>query len=257
MTFINAIRSIFFNILFYSWTAFIVISLSFTRFAKTYGPVRFGLHAWARVSVFLARWIMGIKVEVRGLEAFPKTGALILAAKHQSNIDPALAFLTRRDVTALAKKELFTMPFMGSVMRSMGVICVDRGKGTAHKSMDAVKDKVVEEARPLIIYPEGTRVPVGQRRKLKSGAYHIHADHHIPVYTVASNAGYFWSKGFWHKPGTIVYEIHTAVPDGLSKSDFMAYLHEKIVVRSDVLMREAGADLPPLEDQPMRGKGKH
>ena len=254
---VNGFRSIIFNILFFIFAVVSFAVLTVTTLFPSDAPLRTCVKNWSKTSLFMARWIMGIKVEFRNLDKLPKKGAIIVAAKHQSNIDPLLIFLARNDVTAFAKKELFDLPFMGMLLKKMHIISVDRGKGTAHKSMDVVKDQVISLQRPLLVYPEGTRVPVGQRRKLKSGAYFAQESYDLPVYTVATNSGCFWSRGFWHKAGTVVFEIGGPIDDNLSKTDFMAALYEKVVVRSDILMRDSGFDLPLLEDQPTRGKGKH
>jgi|GEM_PF-449844 len=254
---INGFRSIIFNVLFFLSAIISFTVFTITTLASSDTALRVCVKYWIKSSLFMARWVMGIKIEFRNLDKLPKEGAMIVAAKHQSNLDPLLIYTVRSDVTAFAKKELFDLPVMGLLLKKMRIICVDRGKGTAHKSMDVVKDQVIGFKRPLLVYPEGTRVPVGQRRKLKSGAYFAQESHDLPVYTVATNSGCFWTRGFWHKSGTVVFEVDGPLGDNLSRSEFMAELHEKVVVRSDILMRESGFDMPPLEDQPMRGKGRH
>lgn len=241
MRLLDAIRSIFFNIIFYIFSilflGLVVTPLCFTGSEKI---VRWGVGAYCRNSVRLARWVMGIKVEFRGVENLPESGALILAAAHQSNMDPMLAYCLRGDVTALAKKELFNTPFVGRILRHMKVVRIDRQARDAHKGMDAVGKQVMELGKPLIIYPQATRTAIGKYRKLKSGVYYMHRDNDLPVIAVATTTGLCWTRGFWHRSGTVVFDIREPFPSGLEKDEFMALLKEWVVDHSDDLVREAG-----------------
>jgi 1-acyl-sn-glycerol-3-phosphate acyltransferase len=192
---------------------------------------------------------MGIKYEYRGVENLPQEGGLILAAAHQSNLDAIMTFPLRNDVTALAKRELFALPIIGPILRKMRIIRIDRQAKTAHKGMQGVGEQVVEQGRPLLVYPQATRVPIGKTKRLKSGAYHIHADTGLPVVPVSTNTGLFWRKGFFHRSGKAVYEIGPAFPEGLDKDDFMDKMHAYVVDRSHELVAEAGyANLLPKPD---------
>lgn len=192
---------------------------------------------------------MGIRTEIRGIDTIPQNSAGILAAKHASNYDAVLAWQLRPRVTAFAKKELFKIPFLGLMFNKIGVVKVDRGSGKSFDDMKKVADFLEETNNLLIVFPEATRVKPGVRKKLKSGAFHLYNEHNIPVYPVATNTGQLWRKGFWHRSGTIIYEVGEALPTGLDKKAFMQAMHEKIILRSDEIMREQGLDLPPYEDQ--------
>jgi len=241
MRFIDAIRSILFNVVFVVWSLFflglIVAPLCFLKSEK---PVRVGVKFYCSSAIWIARWVMGIKTDVRGLDYCPKTGSFILAAAHQSNMDPMLAFCIRPDVSALAKKELFSTPFVGPILTKMQIVRVDRQAHNAHKGMDGVAQHIIELGRPLIVYPQATRILIGDSKKLKSGAYFLHQDTKLPVVPVATNSGLFWSKGFWHRSGTVVFEFGPALPSGLSKEEFMNHLENHLVKRSNQLVVEAG-----------------
>ncbi|MCJ9428208.1 lysophospholipid acyltransferase family protein [Kordiimonas marina] len=238
----NAIRSVLFNVVFYLYItlflAFIMVPLALLM--KSDRGVRGAILVFCKTTLWLARVIMGIKLEIRNAEMLPKSGAFILAAAHQSYMDPIITYTLRSDVTALAKKELFSLPLLGTVFRKIKIVRIDRQSKTAHRAMDAVADHVVELGRPLIIYPQATRVPIGQTRKLKSGSYFLQEDTGLPVYTVATNTGLFWTKGFWHRSGTAVFEITGEIAAGTKKEDFMAELEDKVVARSNALVAEAG-----------------
>lgn len=237
----NGIRSILFNLTFYPFTLIycgvILAPISlFVSEAKT----RKGVDIYCRSCLWIARVFGGIKHEYRGAEKLPKDGALILAAAHQSNMDPIMTFPLRNDVTALAKRQLFKVPFIGMLLKKMRIVRIDRESRTAHKGMDEVAKHVVDLGRPLIVYPQATRVPPGQTRRLKSGAYHLQESTGLPVYTVSTNTGLFWTKGFWHRSGTAVFEIDGPFAPGRTKDEFMTLLEDKVVDRSHQLMVEAG-----------------
>ena len=237
----NAIRSIVFNLTFYPFTVlYCGLILMPMCLGKTDRTARLGILGYCNGSLWLARWVMGIKFEYRGRDKLPKEGAFIFAAAHQSNMDPMLTFPLKTNLTALAKKQLFSVPFIGTALRKIGIVKVDRESHTAHKAMDKVAEHVVALGRPLIVYPQATRVRPGHYRKLKSGAYYLQADTGLPVYTVATNTGLFWTKGFWHRAGTAIYEIDGPIEPGLDKADFMTAMEDAVVGRSDQLIAEAG-----------------
>ena len=246
---LDRIRSILFNLVFYPVTLiYCSIFLMPLCLAKTDGPVRQGILGYCKISIFIARVFMGIKYEYRGVEKLPKEGALILAAAHQSNLDPILTFPLRNDVTALAKKQLFRIPFIGTALKKAKIVRIDRESKKAHKDMDMVAEHVVKLGRPLIVYPQATRVPIGQTRRLKSGAYFLQESTGLPVYTVSTNTGLFWTKGFWHRSGTAIYEVDGPFAPGRDKAEFMALLQEKVINRSHELVAEAGyAHMLPSE----------
>lgn len=237
----DRIRSLFFNLIFYPFTlVFLGLVVAPLIFARTDGPVRRGIYWYCNSALWVARIFGGIRYEHRCGEKLPREGALIIAAAHQSNMDPILTYLLRSDVTALAKKELFKVPFIGAILKKAQIIKIDRQSKTAHRSMQDVADHVHENGRPLIVYPQATRVAIGASKPLKSGAYYLYKDAGLTVYPVATNTGLFWTRGFWHRAGTAVFQVGDAFPAGLSKEDFMKRLHMEVVVKSNDLVREAG-----------------
>jgi len=241
MRIVDGIRSIFFNVIFIGFSILFLglVVLPFC-FGKSEARVRALVDVYCRSCCFIARWVMGIRHEYRGLENLPKEGGFILAAAHQSNMDPIMTFPLHPGVTALAKKELFSTPIVGQILRKMGIIRIDRQAKNAHKGMEDVGRQVTEQGLLLIVYPQGTRVPIGQSKRLKTGAYHMHADTGLPVIPVSTNTGLFWTKGFFHRSGKAVYEIGPQFPPGLTKDAFMERLNHYVVEHSHELIAEAG-----------------
>lgn len=246
------LRSLLFNLIFYTLTPVWAVGLTPLLLFRSPVPLRRGIGLWTSVIFFLARAILGLRIERRGVDRLPRHTGYILAAKHQSNLDPIVTFALLPDMTALAKKELFAIPIIGALFRKLGIIRIDRQAGTAHQAMPDAARAVIDARRPLLVYPEGTRVPVGERRKLKSGAFHLQTASKLAVYPVATNSGLFWRKGLLGmRGGTVVFEIGEPVPAGLTKAAFMALLHERVVDRSDTLMRntEGSASGPDRLDE--------
>ena len=246
-------RSLAFTVFFFGYTLIHATALLFFCLPKSPEPLVRGVHAWCRVVLWGLRVIAGIRYEARGLENVPAGTAVILCAKHQSYFDPIVKYYLLPGLTALAKKELFAIPIIGTLLRKAGIIRVDRGAGTAHKQMPAAREAVLTARRPVIVYPEGTRVPPGKHRRLKSGAYYLQETGALPVITIATNSGLFWGRRqFLKYPGTIVVEFHEPMPAGLQKDAFMALLSERVIDRSNQLMletREAGNGAPvPVEE---------
>jgi len=249
MRLIDGVRSVFFNIMFFGFTilylGLIVAPSSFIN-KKLFHVL---LHGYCVGSLQIGRWVMGIKYEYRGTENLPATGALIIVCTHQSNMDSLLVYPRRNDVTALVKKELMSVPFVGTVLKAMNCIPIDRKSAKAHKGMDAVTDKVIAAQAPLLIFPQATRVLIGDTKRLKPGAFYMQETSDLTVIPIATNTGLFWRKGFFHRSGTAVYEIGEPIAKGLDKKAFMDKVHHHVVDRSHALIRDAGYgdELPSRE----------
>lgn len=110
-------------------------------------------------------------IEVHGLENVPKDRPVMLCANHTSGFDPVLiccAFPSEYPVRLMAKKQLFSIPFLSWLIRNMGAFPVDRG----HSDISAVKNSIgaLRDGFSLVIFPEGTRIKDGKRIEPKSGA---------------------------------------------------------------------------------------
>ena len=217
-----------------------LLLLSTTLIVPGWRVVGRGLAWWAGIIELLLNIIVKIKVEYRGLKNIPKEGPLVFSGKHESTMDALSSCKVFPEATALAKSSLFFVPILGQLINKMGLIPVVRGRGTAHKTLPNIALFMTKTKRPLLVFPEGTRAKPGQLLPLKSGAYYIQKETKIPVYTGATNAGYFWpTRQFRMKSGTIIYEFHDSVKAGLTKKEFMVEIQERIIGRSDALRIEA------------------
>jgi 1-acyl-sn-glycerol-3-phosphate acyltransferase len=197
------LRSVLYNLL--MWATVSVYACLMLLTAVLPFPLRYRLiMAWPRLQVWLARRLLHIEYRIEGAEHLPSTAAIVMA-KHQSTWETfALPTILPR-LTFILKRELLWVPFFGWGLRLLRPIAIDRNAG------QLAMDQVVEQGRAylekgtwVVIFPEGTRVPPGQRRRYKRGGAVLAAETGYPIIPVAHNAGHFWPRhGFVKKPGTI------------------------------------------------------
>ncbi|MBB4210922.1 1-acyl-sn-glycerol-3-phosphate acyltransferase [Rhodothalassium salexigens DSM 2132] len=232
-------RSFLFALIYFPLTVLWTLSLFPLVLLPSDKPLVRWVIAWMDTVLWLARTIVGIRIEYRGWERLPDDRAYVFLAKHMSYLDVIAVFRRLPTLTALAKTELFSIPVIGLILKKLEVVRVDRGSGRAHEQMPRVIDRVVATRRPLLVYPEGTRARPGERRPLRSGAYHLQLGGRLPVYPVATNSGLHWPKKDLRKrPGTVVVAVGEPIPPGLPKDAFMAEVEARVIEASDQLMRE-------------------
>ncbi|MEM6902372.1 MAG: lysophospholipid acyltransferase family protein, partial [Pseudomonadota bacterium] len=184
---------------------------------------------YSRRVTWLLKVILGITIEVSGDEHIPVDRPVILASRHMSWLDPIISLQYATGVRGLAKKELFAIPFIGSVFRQMKNIKVDREAQKTEIGIDDIAAAVNSATRPLMIYPEGTRCRPGQTKPLKSGVYRIQHAADVDVLPIRTNSGAHWRGiGYAATPGIIRYQVLPPLPRGEGKEAFMTKLADAI-----------------------------
>jgi len=233
------VRSILFNLLFYSFTLLVgVFGLPSFLFGRK--AVQKVSRFWSGTLVAMARIVAGIDVELRGTEYLPKGGAIV-AAKHQSAWE-TLYFTELLDrPAAVMKQELVKVPIVGPYMRAMEMIPVDRKAGAkALRQMVEDARAAAATGRAILIFPQGTRVAPGAKAPYHPGTAALYVGLGLPVIPVALNSGMYWSRNaFWKRPGRIVVEFLPPIPPGLDRKAFMARLEETLETATDRLEAEA------------------
>jgi 1-acyl-sn-glycerol-3-phosphate acyltransferase len=222
------LRSLLFNLLFFGWTS-VMFLLSLPALLLPAGAV-WGLgRVWVCGVLLLLRLAVGLSHEVRGLENRPE-GAALFAAKHQSAWDTLIFALLLERPAIVLKQELLSVPLFGWYMRKCRMIPVDRkGRGAALKRMAAAARNRAAHGRPILIFPQGTRVAPGTHRGYQPGVAALYGALNLPVVPVALNSGLFWGRRSFHKqPGRIVLEFLPPIPPGLERREFMNHLEAAI-----------------------------
>ena len=243
------LRSLLFNLAFYVVTVVMILATA-PVFALARPEICMRLVAdWCQVGVFLLRTIAGTRLEVRGLANIPEGGVLI-AAKHQSMFETFALIPYLRDPLYVLKRELIRIPFFGWYAAKVGMIPVDRDRGSsALRNLAARVRGALARGAEIIIFPEGTRRPPGAEPAYRGGIAHLYRAAEVPVVPMALNSGLFWPRRkLLRRPGTIIVEFLPPIPPGLSSRDFLARLQSAIESASDRLLLEAASapNPPPL-----------
>ena len=237
------IRSILFNVMFYLNLMFWMV-VAIPTFLMSYRMVMQVAKLWGRTSLFWLRVICGIKAEFRGLEKIPP-GALIVAAKHQSAWETFALLWLFHDPAFILKRELRWIPLFGWFTWKGRMVPVDRGAGS--QGLAAMNERARQElacGRQIIIFPEGTRRPVGAEPKYKFGIVHLYAGVNVPCLPIALNSGLFWPRRtFLRVPGTVVVEILDPIPPGLGKEAFLARLQHDLETATTRLIAEGRREI--------------
>ena len=246
----SLLRSLAFNVFFYSWTTVIVTAGLPLLLGPRSGVYHLG-RLWVRVTMAGLALICGLRYEVRGLERLPK-GAFLVAAKHQSAWDTLIFSLLLWEHSFILKQELTWIPLFGLYLLRAGLVPVDRQGGSkALRKMIAKAKAVAADGRPLVIFPEGTRVAPGERRPYHPGVAALYGQLGIGVVPVALNSGLFWGRrSFVKRPGTILLEFLPRIDPGLSRKEFLQQLEASIEGSSTALAQEAAPALRQSTAQP-------
>ena len=231
------LRSILYGLWYYGVTVLLAIAY-IPLLALPRKSLREGIRFWAKALIWGMRVIGGVRLEVRGLDKLPKDGPVLIAAKHQSMFDIVPAFAYMPDALFVMKRELIRIPVFGWLNLKHGSIVVDRqGHVNAMRNLIADARDRFKEPRQLLIFPEGTRRPLGAPPDYKPGVAGMYRDLDVPCVPVATNTGlHIDVQGVARSPGTVVYEVLDPIPAGLKRADFMRLLQERIETASTALL---------------------
>ena len=219
------LRSLLFFLLFYMGTALYVLA---TIAVSPLGTpwVRAVVHGWAKMHYFLTSNVLGVRTRVEGV--LPE-GVALIAAKHQSMYETIEMVRIAKTPVIVAKRQLAEIPFFGWVMRRYGIIPVDREAGPkALREMLRLGKEAVAAGRPIIIFPEGTRVPPGETPPLRPGFAGLYRGLGLPVVPVAIDSGRLWGRGLLKKSGTIKFAVGESIPAGHKRDEIEARVRAAI-----------------------------
>lgn len=231
-------RSLLFNLLFYIWTA-IASTILLPSILINWKVIIKAQKIWSYGVLLLARYVAGIRYELRGMENVPE-GPVIIAAKHHSAWETiALTCVFPRPAYVL-KRELMRIPVFGWYGGPGGHIPVDREAGaSAMRLMLRAADKAKVNARQILIFPEGNRKAIGAPLDYKPGVIGLYRHLGLPVVPAGLNSGLYWGRNaFLKKPGTIIVDFQPPIPPGLNKREFMTRLQDSIEASTQALIEE-------------------
>ena len=221
----TVLRSLLYAAIFYSVTALWVLA---GLIASLFGqrPTLAVVRSWVELHQQLAKSLLGIRSRVEG--KIPD-GPHLIAVKHESMFETTEMVRLANLPVIVMKKELADIPFFGWMTRRYGVIAVQRSAGAkALRTLVAEGEKALASGRSVIIYPEGTRVRVGDTPPLKSGLTALYRALGLPVVPVAVDTGRLWGRGLVHRPGTVTFKIGKTIRPGLKRDEIEARVHAAI-----------------------------
>jgi 1-acyl-sn-glycerol-3-phosphate acyltransferase len=218
------VRSILFTALFYV-NIVVRMIVALPTLLLPYACLHDVLRNYARSSLWLLRVICGTTVQWRGREKLPH-GSYIVACKHQSAWETFALFLLLPDPAYVLKRELMRLPLFGWLARKAGMIPIDRGAhGSALARLMAAARKQIARGRQIVIFPEGTRRPIGAEPNYLPGVALLYSETGLPCVPIALNSGLYWPRRSLRRyPGPVLVEVLDPIPAGLPRREFLARL---------------------------------
>ena len=226
----SILRSLFFNFFLYTGIVLVFILALRSLFLRTKITLLFGKFLGHYV-VFVVKIFLNTEVEFKGIENIPKTEKYFVASAHQSMFETfALQSVLDYPVFIL-KKELLNIPLFGLYLKKIKSIEIIRDTTTKDNLnfFNKVANIIKNEKRPLLIFPQGTRVKINDKVPFKKGVGRIYEALNISCVPVALNSGKVWPKhGIIKHPGKITVSFLKPIQPGLNREDFIKNLETRI-----------------------------
>lgn len=221
-----ALRSLAFYVLFYGGSA-LLVSASVVAVIARPRALRPVVAKWGSWHLWCVRHVLGIEVVREG--ELPQ-GPVLIAVKHESFFEAIDTPRLFAHPAVFAKQELFGIPGWGYSALVYGLIPVAREEGAKTlRMMIATARERVAAGRPLVIFPEGTRVPPGTRPPLQAGFAGLYKLLKLPVVPIAVDSGRLYHR-LVKRPGRITYRVGETIPAGLPRAEIEARVHAAINV---------------------------
>ena len=226
----SLLRSLLFNLFLYTGIVAVFLIALPALVLPTKITLLFGKFLGHYV-VLIVRIFLNTKIEFRGLHNIPKNEKYFVASAHQSIFETfALQSVLDYPVFIL-KKELLKIPLFGLYLKKIKSIEIVRDTITKDNLgfFDRVANTIKNEDRPLLIFPQGTRVKINEEVPFKKGVGRIYEALNISCVPVALNSGKVWPKhGVVKNPGKIIVSFLEPIKPGLNRDSFIKNLETKI-----------------------------
>ncbi len=224
------IRSLIFNIFLYIGLIAIFILAIPTLVLPSKYIIFFGRLS-ARYIVLILKLILNTKVIFHGIDNLKKVDNYFVASAHQSMFETFALQIPLDGPIFILKKELLSIPLFGWYLRKIGSIAIVRETTTKENLnfFDKIKDRIEKSKRPLLIFPQGTRVKLNEQPSFKKGVGRIYKAINLPCIPVALNTGKVWPKNSFMKyPGDIHISFLEPIMSGAESEEFTKNIENKI-----------------------------
>ena len=224
------LRNLLFSIIFFSGIIFISI-LFLPTLILPQNIVLIGGKLMGYWASFCLRLILSVKIKILGKENIIINKKFFIAASHQSMFETFYFQTIFNSPLFILKKELTQIPIFGWYLKKIGSITIKRNKVTKENLgfFDDIKKAIHNTERPLIIFPQGTRVKPDERPPFKKGVARVYEELKISCQPIAINSGYVWPKKGPKIPNKeIIISILPSIDYQMEKSDFVNNLEKKI-----------------------------
>ena len=229
------LRSFFFNVFLYAGIASAcILSLPFLIMKDKYmvcaGKIL------SNYVLFTLKIFLNTKIEFKGIQNLKKYQKYFVASAHQSMFETFALQTVIPGPIFILKKELMKIPFFGWCLKKIGAIDIVRETATKENLsfFDKILDRPANSSRPLLIFPQGTRVPYKERPTFKKGVGRIYEAIKLPCIPVALNSGKVWPKNKFNKySGKIIISFLNPIISGLEKEKFINKLETDIYKEID------------------------
>ena len=232
------IRSLIFKIFFYLGIILICLiflpSLLLPQKIVLFGGKIMG--HWSKICLII---FLSTKIIIKGKENLISEGKFFIACSHQSMFETFFLQTIFNSPVFILKKELLRIPVFGMYLKKIGSISIDRDKISKENLgfSDKIKSVINSSNRPIIIFPQATRMTVEDRTPFKKGVSRIYEDLQIKCQPVAINSGNIWPKSGKLKPnGILVVSILKEIEPGMERKDFLNILQNNIYQELDKII---------------------
>ncbi|MEM8914977.1 MAG: lysophospholipid acyltransferase family protein [Pseudomonadota bacterium] len=248
----RVIRSLLFDALFYGGTFIAAIGLLWVLLLPRRSMIAVLNRCYFQPIAWAERLILGLRYQLVGQVHLPE-GPYIIAAKHQSAWETLKLPILFDDPAIVLKHELLKIPLWGWYAARAELIPIVRGaKGMAMASLIEGAKRTADQGRPIVIFPQGTRLTPGKYRPYKAGITALYEQLDLPVVPMALNSGVFWPRGAWIKRGgDITVQFLDPIAPGLDRDSFANLLEERLEAASDRLVQSVGG---PATSAPIAAK---
>jgi 1-acyl-sn-glycerol-3-phosphate acyltransferase len=224
------LRSLLFNFFLYVGIIIIFLIALPTLFLPPKFTLLFGKFLGYYV-IFIVRFFLNTEVEVKGIKNIPKEEKYFVASAHQSMFETFALQAVLDYPVFILKKELLKIPLFGLYLKKIKSIEIVRDTTTKDNLsfFDKVANAIKNGSRPLLIFPQGTRVKTDEKVPFKKGVGKIYEALNISCVPIALNSGNVWpKKGIKKYPGKITISLLKPIKPGLNRNIFIEKLESEI-----------------------------